>query len=84
MGNVLVTGATGGIGRALVGALTEAGHRVIAVGRDVGRLDVRGIEADLAEPTTLATALVAQPERTRHPSTVQSNSDKSTESASAL
>ncbi|MFI7534422.1 SDR family NAD(P)-dependent oxidoreductase [Streptosporangium sp. NPDC049376] len=57
MGNVLVTGATGGIGRVLVDALTEAGHRVIAVGRDVGRLDVRGIEADLAEPATLAAAL---------------------------
>lgn len=55
--NVLVTGATGGIGGALVGALAEAGHRVIAVGRDIGRLNVRGIEADLAEPTTLASAL---------------------------
>ncbi|TDD05860.1 SDR family NAD(P)-dependent oxidoreductase [Nonomuraea diastatica] len=59
MGNVLVTGATGGIGTALVSALVEAGHRVIAVGRDVGRLDVRGIEADLAEPGTLAAALGA-------------------------
>ncbi|MFF0579218.1 SDR family NAD(P)-dependent oxidoreductase [Streptosporangium saharense] len=55
--NVLVTGATGGIGRALVGALVEAGHRVVAVGRDVGRLGVPGIEADLAEPATLAAAL---------------------------
>ncbi|MBN6051111.1 SDR family NAD(P)-dependent oxidoreductase [Nonomuraea sp. RK-328] len=59
MGHVLVTGATGGIGTALVGALVEAGHRVIAVGRDVGRLDVRGIEADLAEPETLAAAVKA-------------------------
>ncbi|MET7462316.1 SDR family NAD(P)-dependent oxidoreductase [Nonomuraea sp. NPDC005501] len=57
MGDVLVTGATGGIGTALVGALMGAGHRVIAVGRDVGRLDVRGIEADLAEPGTLAAAV---------------------------
>lgn len=81
--NVLVTGATGGIGGALVGALAEAGHRVIAVGRDVGRLDVRGIEADLAEPATLASALGAQPERTRYPRTAQSNSDRSTESAKA-
>jgi NAD(P)-dependent dehydrogenase (short-subunit alcohol dehydrogenase family) len=59
MGHVLVTGATGGIGRALVGALVEAGHRVTAVGRGVGRLDVRGIEADLAEPGTLAAAVGA-------------------------
>ncbi|MEV1172622.1 SDR family NAD(P)-dependent oxidoreductase [Nonomuraea sp. NPDC049784] len=57
MGHVLVTGATGGIGVALVGALVEAGHQVTAVGRDVGRLDVRGIEADLAEPGTLAAAM---------------------------
>ncbi|MEV0830050.1 SDR family NAD(P)-dependent oxidoreductase [Nonomuraea rubra] len=57
MGSVLVTGATGGIGTALVSALAEAGHRVIAVGRDVGRLDVRGVEADLADPGTLATAV---------------------------
>ncbi|MFI9839239.1 SDR family NAD(P)-dependent oxidoreductase [Nonomuraea sp. NPDC051941] len=59
MGTVLVTGATGGIGTALVSALVEAGHRVIAVGRDVGRLDMRGIEADLAEPGTLAAAVGA-------------------------
>ncbi|MGI5271021.1 SDR family NAD(P)-dependent oxidoreductase [Nonomuraea sp. CA-218870] len=54
MKHVLVTGATGGIGTAVVGALMAAGHRVTAVGRDVGRLDVRGIEVDLAEPGTLA------------------------------
>ncbi|MGW2221837.1 NAD-dependent epimerase/dehydratase family protein [Nonomuraea sp. NPDC001684] len=54
MGNLLLTGATGGIGRPLAAALGAAGHRVIAVGRDVGRLDVRGIEADLADPASLA------------------------------
>ncbi|MGP4101742.1 SDR family NAD(P)-dependent oxidoreductase [Nonomuraea sp. KM90] len=59
MGHVLVTGATGGIGTALVGALVEAGHRVTAVGRGAGRLDVPGIEADLAEPGTLAAAMGA-------------------------
>ncbi|AQZ60659.1 putative oxidoreductase [[Actinomadura] parvosata subsp. kistnae] len=57
MGNVLVTGATGGIGTALVSALTQAGHQVTAVGRDIGRLDVPGIEADLAAPETLAAAV---------------------------
>ncbi|MFI7701941.1 SDR family NAD(P)-dependent oxidoreductase [Nonomuraea sp. NPDC049480] len=57
MGHVLVTGATGGIGTALVRGLVRAGHQVTAVGRDVGRLDVHGIEADLAEPGTLAAAL---------------------------
>ncbi|PZG21693.1 short-chain dehydrogenase, partial [Spongiactinospora gelatinilytica] len=62
MGNVLVTGATGGIGRPLVDALTAAGHQVTAIGRDVARLDVPGIEADLSEPATLATALAARPQ----------------------
>jgi NADP-dependent 3-hydroxy acid dehydrogenase YdfG len=57
MGHVLVTGATGGIGVALAGALAAAGHRVTAVGRDVARLDQPGIEADLAEPERLAAAL---------------------------
>ena len=38
MGEVMVTGAIGGIGRAVVTALVGAGHQVIAVG---GRWDVR-------------------------------------------
>ncbi len=38
MGEVMVTGATGGIGRAVVTARVGAGHQVIAVG---GRRDVR-------------------------------------------
>ncbi|MEU6718760.1 SDR family NAD(P)-dependent oxidoreductase [Nonomuraea sp. NPDC046802] len=59
MGHVLVTGATGGIGVALVDALVEAGHRVTAVGRDVGRLNVPGIEVDLSEPETMAATVGA-------------------------
>jgi NADP-dependent 3-hydroxy acid dehydrogenase YdfG len=35
---VMVTGATGGIGRAVVGALDARGHRVLAVGRSSQRL----------------------------------------------
>ena len=38
MGEVMVTGTTGGIGRAVVTAVVGAGHQVIAVG---GRWDVR-------------------------------------------
>jgi len=34
MGEVMVTGATGGIGRAVVTELAGAGHQVSAVGRD--------------------------------------------------
>jgi short-subunit dehydrogenase len=36
---VLVTGATGGIGAAVVGALLEAGHAVLATGRDAAALE---------------------------------------------
>jgi NAD(P)-dependent dehydrogenase (short-subunit alcohol dehydrogenase family) len=57
MGDVLVTGATGGIGSALVPALVSAGHRVIAVGRDVQGLQslaARTIVADLAQVDRLA------------------------------
>lgn len=61
MGEVMVTGATGGIGRAIVSALVTAGHRVIVVGRDLGRLgslgDVQPIAADLAVPEQMATAI---------------------------
>lgn len=60
MGEILVTGASGGIGTALVRALIAAGHRVTAVGRDPERLQtqgVRAIEADLADPAALAAAV---------------------------
>lgn len=58
MGEVMVTGATGGIGRAVVAELVAAGHQVSAVGRDPARLGslpgVRVVAADLAQPQRLA------------------------------
>src|SRR5215472_2576520 len=61
MSVVLVTGASGGIGRAIVATLAGAGHQVIALGRDPGRLPagpgVRCVVADFAEPGTLADAI---------------------------
>lgn len=60
MGNVLVTGATGGIGSALVSALASAGHQVVTVGRHGHRphpLAARTIVADLAQPDRLATVV---------------------------
>jgi short-subunit dehydrogenase len=58
----VVTGATGGIGAAVVAQLSAAAYTVLAIGRDKGRLDelarehraVTPIQADLAEPTTLS------------------------------
>lgn len=56
MGEVMVTGATGGIGQALVAALVAVGHQVSAVGHDPDRLrsgpGVRAVAADLAENGT--------------------------------
>jgi NADP-dependent 3-hydroxy acid dehydrogenase YdfG len=60
MGDVLLTGASGGIGSALVPALVSAGHRVIAVGRDAGGphpMAARTIVADLAQVDRLAGAV---------------------------
>jgi NADP-dependent 3-hydroxy acid dehydrogenase YdfG len=45
---VLVTGATSGIGRAVARTFTDAGARVIATGRDQGRLAEVAREVDLA------------------------------------
>ena len=58
MSLVLVTGATGALGRVLVPALTAAGHQVRAMTRTAGR--VRGAEevvADVLDPASLAPAL---------------------------
>lgn len=66
MGETWVTGATGGIGSAVVAALAQAGHEVTAIGRDPDRLRslpiVRAVVADLARPDRLADA-VPPPER---------------------
>ena len=59
----LVTGASGGIGRALVRQLHAQGCRVAAVGRDAGRLaDVEAavrIAADTTTPEGAALAIAA-------------------------
>lgn len=61
MGEVMVTGAIGGIGRATVSALAADGHQVIAIGRDAARLrsldGVQAITADLAGPQRLGEAI---------------------------
>jgi NADP-dependent 3-hydroxy acid dehydrogenase YdfG len=63
--NVLVTGASGGIGSALVVALLADGHTVTAVGRDPERLrpladrGARALVADLNDVGSLAQAVEA-------------------------
>jgi uncharacterized protein YbjT (DUF2867 family) len=56
---IVVTGATGNVGRELVGLLAEAGEEVTAVSRRPAELPegVRHRQADLAEPESLAPAL---------------------------
>ncbi|MBD0739303.1 SDR family oxidoreductase [Streptomyces sp. CBMA29] len=60
---IVVTGATGNVGRPLTQALAEAGEQVTAVSRrhpaDPAQLPdgVRHLSADLAEPASLTTAL---------------------------
>lgn len=58
---IVVTGATGNVGRTLVRLLTEAGEQVTAVARHIGAADVpagtRAVPADLGEPESLAPAL---------------------------
>jgi NADP-dependent 3-hydroxy acid dehydrogenase YdfG len=61
VGEVMVTGATGGIGRAVVSGLAAAGHQVTAIGSDPVRLPsldgVQTIAADLARPQRLAESI---------------------------
>ncbi|MQY34388.1 NAD(P)H azoreductase [Streptomyces sp. RB17] len=58
---IVVTGATGNVGRALVATLIQAGETVTAVARHIGEEDVptgvRAVAADLGEPQSLAPAL---------------------------
>lgn len=60
---VLITGASGGIGRTLASQLTEQGCRVAAVGRDAGRLAevpaALRIVADTTTPEGAALAVAA-------------------------
>ncbi|GAA1274602.1 NAD(P)H-binding protein [Sphaerisporangium rubeum] len=57
---MVVTGATGNVGRPLVRALAEAGERVTAVSRGKAPVDLphgaRHVRADLAEPESLRPA----------------------------
>ncbi|RZS32521.1 uncharacterized protein YbjT (DUF2867 family) [Herbihabitans rhizosphaerae] len=58
---ILVTGATGTIGRALVPMLIDSGERVRALTRDPSRLTPRPgldvVDGDFADPTSLAKAV---------------------------
>ncbi|MFD0683869.1 NAD(P)H-binding protein [Actinomadura fibrosa] len=58
---IVVTGATGNVGRTLVRLLAEAGERVTAVARRITEDDVpggvRAVPADLADPASLRPAL---------------------------
>ncbi len=56
---IVVTGATGNVGRPLTHALAEAGEQVTAVSRHAVTMPdgVRHVTADLAEPTSLTPAL---------------------------
>jgi uncharacterized protein YbjT (DUF2867 family) len=54
---IVVTGATGNVGRPLVDALVAAGERVTAVARNAADLPVRQHIADLDDPASLEPAL---------------------------
>jgi NAD(P)-dependent dehydrogenase (short-subunit alcohol dehydrogenase family) len=63
MASVLITGANGGIGRALALEFTRRGHRVVATARDPGRLDDLDVAArvalDVTDDDSVAAAIAA-------------------------
>ncbi|HEY8479395.1 MAG TPA: SDR family oxidoreductase [Spirillospora sp.] len=56
MGTYLITGATGGIGKAVAGRLRERGHDLVLVGRSPERL--AGLEDELREGAHSATQVI--------------------------
>lgn len=57
---IVITGATGNVGRPLVGLLSQGGERVVALSRSAQHPPVEGVEhrsADLFQPSTLTVAL---------------------------
>jgi NADP-dependent 3-hydroxy acid dehydrogenase YdfG len=62
MAVAMVTGASGGIGSAVVSRLRQQGDEVIAVGRDpdkLKQLDARPVAIDLTDPAAVAPAIEA-------------------------
>ncbi|MEU2778104.1 NAD(P)H-binding protein [Streptomyces sp. NPDC007162] len=63
--NLTVFGATGGIGREIVGQALASGHRVTAIVRDPARLTVTGpglevVRADLTDPEAVRPAVAGR------------------------
>src|SRR6478752_2282769 len=63
MSSVLITGANGGIGRALATEFTRRGHRVVATARNPERLDdldvAERVALDVSDDDSVAAAIAA-------------------------